>query len=38
MPADLATSVAIPISEGKRYIMNCGMYRCKTTRTSNENC
>ena len=27
MPADWAASVAIPILEGKGYIMICGMYR-----------
>ena len=27
MPADWSTSVAIPISRGKRDIMNCGEYR-----------
>ena len=26
MPADLATSVAIPICKGKGYIINCGMH------------
>ena len=27
MPADWATSVAIPIFKGKRDIMNCGMHK-----------
>ena len=38
MPEDWATSVAIPIFDGRGDVMNCGMLRCKTTRTCNENC